>query len=91
MNTQVIFKINKELKEKAMKKAQSQGLAFGSILKLATQAYVDGKLSVSLTPDNAFNNATQKDILKALNDIKAHKNISPSFNNAKSAIEYLKK
>jgi len=43
MTTQVIFKIEKKLKDKAMKKAKSQGLPFALILKLITHAYVEGR------------------------------------------------
>ncbi len=48
MNTKIIFNTNKKLKEAAMKKAQKQGLTLSAVLNLATQAYVDDTLTVSL-------------------------------------------
>ncbi len=90
MNTQVIFNLDKKLKEQAMKKAQSQGLSFGVILKLATKAFVDGDFNVGLISKEEFNPVTRKSVEKALKDIKEGKNVSPKFNSAKDAIAYLK-
>lgn len=90
MNTQVIFNLDKKLKEQAMKKAQSQGLSFGVILKLATKAFVDGDFNIGLISKEEFNPTTRKDIEKTLKDIKEGKNLSPKFNSAKDAIAYLK-
>jgi len=90
MNTQVIFNLDKKLKEQAMKKAQNQGLSFGVILKLATKAFVDGDFSVGLVSKEDFNSSTRKDVEKALKDIKDGKNLSPKFSSAKDAIAYLK-
>ncbi len=89
MNTQVIFKIDKKLKDKAMKKARGEGLPLASVLKLATQAYVDGHLDVSLAPPEEFNAKTRREIAQALKDIKAGKNLSPRFKTAKEIIDYL--
>jgi hypothetical protein len=90
MNTQVIFNLDKKLKEQAMKKAQSQGVPFGFILKLATKAFVDGDFNVGLISKEEFNPSARKGIEKALKDIKEGKNLSPKFNSAKDAIAYLK-
>jgi hypothetical protein len=90
MNTQVIFNLDKKLKEKAMKKAQSQGLPFGAILKLATKAFVEGEFNVGFVSKEDFNPSTRKSVEKALKDIKAGKNLSPSFSSAEDAIKYLK-
>lgn len=90
MTTQVIFKIDKKLKEKAMKKAEGQGLPFASVLKLATQAYVAGDLDVGLVAEEKFNAKTRRMLQRELRDIKLGKNISPRFTNAKDAIAYLK-
>ena len=90
MITQVIFKIDKKLKDKAMAKAQNEGIAFASVLKLATKAFVDGDLSLGLMGSERFNASTSKEMKRALNDISKGKNMSPAFNNAKDAIAYLK-
>ena len=90
MNTQVIFNLDKKLKDQAMKKAQGQGLPFGAILKLATKAYVEGTLDVGFVSNEEFNPPTRKSIDKALKDIKEGKNLSSDFKSAKEAIAYLK-
>jgi len=48
MTEQVIFKINKKLKEQAMKKAKREGIAFSSVLKSATQAYIENQFEIGL-------------------------------------------
>ena len=48
MVEQVIFKIDKKLKEKAMKKAKKDGVAFSAVLKSATQAYVEDQFEIGL-------------------------------------------
>jgi hypothetical protein len=90
MNTQVIFNIDKRLKDQAMKKAQMQGLPFGVILKLATQAFVDGSLCVGLFSKEEFNTNSRKRIEGAVKDIKEKKNLSPRFSSTKEAVAYLK-
>ena len=90
MTTQVIFKLDKKLKDKAMRKAQTEGVALSSILKMATKAFVEGELNVGLVREERFNAKTRKEIDQALKDIKSGKNLSPTFDNAKDAINYLK-
>lgn len=90
MITQVIFKIDKKLKNKAMKKAQNEGISFTSILKLATKAFVENQLNVGLVGKEEFNLRTRKMIVREFKDIENGKNISPGFSNAKDAIAYLK-
>lgn len=90
MTTQVIFKIDKKLKDQAMKKAQHEGIAFASVLKLATQAYINGKLDVELVPQEKLNAKTRRELIQISKDIKAGKNLSPTFNNVEAAIAYLK-
>ena len=45
---QVIFKIDKELKKKAMKKAKADGTTYSAVLKQATQAYIEDEFGVGL-------------------------------------------
>lgn len=51
---QVIFKIDKRIKEKAMRKAKSEGLAFSDVLKSATRAYIDNEFEVGLVYKPSF-------------------------------------
>lgn len=90
MTTQVIFKIDSKLKEKAMKKAQNEGITFSSVLKLATQAYVDGEANVRFVSQPQLNAKTRRELIKISKDIKEGKNLSPRFNNVEDAIAYLK-
>lgn len=90
MTTQVVFKIDKKLKEKAMTKAQREGIAFASVLKLATKAFVAGDLTLGLIGSEKFNEKTAREVKRALKDISQGKNLSPGFTSAKEAIEFLK-
>jgi hypothetical protein len=78
MTTQVIFKIDRKLKDLAMKKAQQEGIAFASILKLATSAYVSGSLAVQLAPQSTLNAKTRRELMAISEDIRDGKNFSPS-------------
>lgn len=89
MNTQVIFKIDKKLKEKAMKKARAEGIPFSSVLTLATKSFVEGGLNVEVVQRPVLNDKTRKTLDRALKDIKEGKNLSPVFTNAKDMDAYL--
>ncbi len=91
MTTQVIFKIDKKLKERAMKKAQQEGMAFASVLKLATSAYVSGALGVQLVPQPKLNAKTRRELIKISKDIREGKNLSPKFETVEEIKSYLKK
>jgi antitoxin component of RelBE/YafQ-DinJ toxin-antitoxin module len=90
MTTQVIFKIDQKLKDRAMKKAQNEGMPFASVLKLATRAYVEGQFEVGFISNQPFNAKTRREISQALTEIKAGKGLSPRFGNARDAMVYLK-
>lgn len=79
MTSQVIFKIDKKIKDKAMQRARRAGLPFASVLKFATEAYADGRLNIGLTEPERFNEKTRKEIKEALEDIKHGRNLSPAF------------
>jgi len=89
MITQVIFKIDKKLKDKAMKKAQNEGIAFASILKLATKAFVENQLDIGLVAKDELNPRMLKILERESKEIDESKNISKGFKNAKDAIAYL--
>ncbi len=90
MTTQVIFKIDKALKDKAMAKAQREGIAFASVLKLATKAFVKGDLNLGLVGSDQFNAVSNKEMKQALKDIAKGRNLSSSFSSAKEAVKFLK-
>ena len=92
MTTQVIFTIEKNLKNEAMRKARSFGLSFSSVLNLATRAFVEGKINIGVVDNpQPFNDKTAREIRSALSDISKNKNLSSRFSSAKEAINYLKK
>lgn len=89
MTSQVIFKLDKKLKDQAMKKAQKEGLAFSSVLKIIIKSFVEGDLRLGLVHEEKFNTSTQKEVDRVLHDIKTGKNLSPRFTTVKKAIAYL--
>jgi len=91
MTTQVIFTMDRNLKDKAMRKARSFGLPFSSVLNLATRAFVDGKINIGVVDNQSFNDKTAREIRSALSDISKGKNLSSRFSSTKEAINYLKK
>jgi antitoxin component of RelBE/YafQ-DinJ toxin-antitoxin module len=90
MITQVIFNIDKKLKEQAMKKAESKGFTYSAILKFATKAFVEDKFDIGLIPTEKFNSKTAREISKALKDIKRGKNISPHLHFSEEVMSLLK-
>ena len=60
MTTQVIFKIDKKIKEKAQKKAKSRGMTFSNVLKMATYAYVENTFEPTIVSN--ISNSEQRDI-----------------------------
>lgn len=90
MNTQVIFKMDKGLKERAMKKARAEGIPFSTVLTFATKSFVEGNFAIGVVQRPVLNDKTRKIIESAMKDIKEGKNLSPRFDNAKDAIAYLK-
>lgn len=91
MTNKMIFNVDSKIKERAMKQAQQDGVPFSIVLKLATKAYADGRLRLSISDVPSFNEATRKEIKQALEDIKRGKNLSPAFTNARDAVAYLNK
>jgi len=48
MVTQIVFKTDQSIKEKAMKKAQAEGVTLKAVLYNALKLYIEGKLSFGL-------------------------------------------
>lgn len=91
MDTQIAFKINKDMKDLAMQKANAEGITLSVFLKLAVRSFVDGQLGLGvLNNPEVFNKKTQKELMEIDKDIKVSRNLSPSFSNVKDAVNYLK-
>lgn len=91
MTSQVIFKIDKKLKERAMKKAQKEGVPFDSIFQFAANAYVRGQFYPSPAEPEIFNDKTRRELIKISQDIKEGKNLSPRFKTVAEMRDYLNK
>ena len=91
MTSQVIFKIDKKLKDQAMKKAQSEGIPFASVLKLATQAYITGQLDVELVSQPRLNAKTARELMRMSKDAKEGKNLIGPFKTVAAMKKYLMK
>ncbi|OHA84386.1 MAG: hypothetical protein A2937_01450 [Candidatus Yonathbacteria bacterium RIFCSPLOWO2_01_FULL_47_33b] len=89
MNTQVIFKMDKKLKERAMKKARAEGIPFSAVLTLATRSFVEGGLAIEAVQRQVLNDKTRKILDSALKNIRLGKNLSPQFTNMKDMDAYL--
>ena len=90
MTSQVVLKIDKKLKDRAIRKAQNEGLPLATVLLLATKAYVEGDLDVQLVTQRKLNAKTRRELQKISKDIRQGKSLSPPFDNAKDAVAYLK-
>ena len=90
MTTQVIFTIDKRLKNEAMRKARSFGLPFSSVLNLATRAFVDGRMNVEMVDAEPFNAKTRRTLTRILKDVEQGKNIVGPFDSAKEMIKSLR-
>ncbi len=89
MTTQVIFTIDKRLKNEAMRKARSFGLPFSSVLNLATRAFVDGKINVGVINNPPLNNKTRRELIKISSDIKMGKNLFGPFDSSEKMDKFL--
>ncbi len=91
MITQVIFKIDKKIKEQAQKKAKSRGLTFSDVLKMASYQYVEGGFEPMLQMKEEFRPAIARSIKKSIANIEAGKGLSPAFNTAAEMVAHLEK
>lgn len=89
MTTQVVFNIDPKIKARAMKRAKREGVPFASVLKFATKAFAEGKLTVGIQTEERFNEKTAKALRAALKDIEKGRNLSPAFTNAGDALKWL--
>lgn len=89
MVTQVIFTIDKKLKNKAMRKAKSFGLPFSSVLNLATRAFVDGKINIGIVDNPPLNVKTRRELVTISNDIRKGKNLFGPFDSIEKMDKFL--
>jgi len=91
MTSQVVFKVDQKLKTQAMKKAEQEGITLSTVLKLATQAFVDGDLAVGLSgKPERLNERARRRVQKALNEAREGKDLSPAFKSGEEMLAYLR-
>lgn len=90
MTTQVIFKIDKKIKEQAQRKAKDSGLTFSDILQMATYAYARGDFEpVLMRKEERLNMKTRRELIKISDDIKKGKNLIGPFYSAREMDTFL--
>lgn len=91
MTTQVLFRIDPRVKEKAARRARQEGVPLGAVLKFATKAYANGDLHLAVTSTPEIPNAKTARLLAEVDrDIAAGRNLSPVFEDVDSAIAHLR-
>lgn len=86
----VIFKVDKKLKERAQKQAKKGGFSLSEYYRHATVSLAEGDCTVDIIERPKLNARTIRELLKISEDIKKGRNLSPVFDNAEDAINYLK-
>ena len=87
MTTKVIFNVDKKIKERAMKVAKEQGITISDFLSMSLMDFSLGKKRVEIVEQ--VNAKTLRSIKRAVADRKLGKNTSPTFTNAKDALQWL--
>ena len=87
MTSQVIVNVDTKLKNRAMKRAKSEGIPLSAILKSSLRAFVEGRIEFGLT--ESLNTKTLRRIEKAEDDYRKGKNISPAFKTVAEMKKYL--
>jgi antitoxin component of RelBE/YafQ-DinJ toxin-antitoxin module len=88
MDTTMLIKTNKALKQRAQKLAKEMGLPLGTLVNNYLRSFIIDRQAVFSA--SIPNKKTAAAIDAARKDIKAGKNISGPFSTAKEAIAYLK-
>jgi antitoxin component of RelBE/YafQ-DinJ toxin-antitoxin module len=87
MTTKVIFNADPKIKAKAMANAKKQGITISYYLNNALVAFAEGTKRVEVVEQ--VNDKTLKRLKKDYAEIKAGKDLSPTFTNAKDALSWL--
>jgi len=87
----VTIKIDKKIKKVAQEQAKRQGISVASLFASKITTFFTPTYSNNdYRPDEKFNAKTAREIRQALKEIKQGKGLSPGFDNARDAINYLK-
>ena len=91
MTTQVVFQLDKKVKDKAMRRAKREGVPFAAVMKIAAQEYAQERYHIGMLKTERLNEKTQKELKEIMQDIKKGRNISPGFENMEDAIAWLER
>ena len=89
MNTTMLIKTNKALKQKAQKLAKEMGLPLGTLVNNYLRDFVVERKAIFCAP--ILNKKTQRIVDEARRDFKVGKNISGPFSTVEEFISHLKK
>ncbi len=92
MDTTILIKTKKVLKNQAQELAQELGLSLTDVINASLRKFVINQgIVISKQPtDEYFNEKTRREMDKILKDIKEGKNLSSKFSSVDDAIAYLK-
>ncbi len=90
--SQVLFRVDPRVKQRAVRRARQEGVPLGAVLKLATRAYANGDLHLGVTNSVSEipNARTRKALAQIDRDIAAGKNLE-AYDNVDSFIASLKR
>ncbi|MEX0689928.1 MAG: type II toxin-antitoxin system RelB/DinJ family antitoxin [Candidatus Paceibacterota bacterium] len=88
MKTVINIKTDKEIKERAQQLAKHLGVPLSTVVNAYLKEFVNsGRLNLEREP--VLKKSVSKELLKQINESKEGKNISPTFNSHKEAIDWL--
>ena len=88
MKTQLIIKTDKEVKIKAQKTAAELGLPLSTLINAYLKQFIITKEAHFYVQEELRPEAKRR-LDRIMKDVRAGKNLSPTFNNMRDAIRYL--
>ncbi|MFA6297313.1 MAG: type II toxin-antitoxin system RelB/DinJ family antitoxin [Candidatus Paceibacterota bacterium] len=90
MKTLINIKVDKEIKDQAVKLAQEIGIPLSTAINAFLRQFVE-KREVTFSSPFKMSKKLEAIVSKAEKDIKSGDNMSPAFNNAEDALSWLHK
>ena len=91
MTTQVVFRIDKKVKARAMKRAKREGIPFAAVMKIAAQEYARERYHIGMLQTERLNEKTRGELKEIMEDIRKGRNLSPAFENMEDAVTWLER
>ncbi len=86
---QVSFKTSQRLKEKALEKAEAQGITLKALLTMAMNAFVQDELEIAMRPKGETPSPYLINAIRSSEEDIKQGRVSLSFDNADDAIKWL--